>query len=561
MSRTGQQRPGFLLYLPFYKPGKPIDTLDQRLEAFAGWVYAPFVSDDFFSGILGIGPGQLTVHVYEGPKAAAGSLIFDSTSGTSTAVASTSETDLRPLSLRGHIFSVGFSRGENFPAAGNGNANTIRLFGVITSFAMALTLWSLVGSRSKARAAAERATAELRATTALQERMLRGAPYATISIKLDGTITLFNRAAEELLGYSAEELIEKENVQILLRGSAAESLGITGENKESATIQAYLQMIASNPGQEYDWKFTRKDGSKFPGRLSLAHTTDGNGKVTGMVGMVRNIEIERRAQEVESRLAAIVDSSGDAIFSVDSAGLFTSWNRGAEELLGYTQEEALGMPALLIVPEDEQAQATEIRSAMQRGETLRFETTRLKKDGSIVDVAITISPLRDEHGEVVATASLLRDISAEKRARVELQEMLEVLESNSFVLTEQAEALDGLRREAEFLANHDGLTGVYNRRAWFACGRIGRCHGGRHLRRRPLQKSKRHLWPSDGRCRAARGCESALCGHRGTWPGWAHRWRGVRRLVPRAAAGSDGRCGRVHHGRCRRTYRGRRYNA
>jgi PAS domain S-box-containing protein len=238
---------------------------------------------------------------------------------------------------------------------------------------MALTLWSLIGSRSKAREAAERATVELRASLAFQEHLLTGAPYATISAKLDGTVTLFNQAAERLLGYTAEEVVEKEKVQLFLRGHVADTLGIEGEGREQKALQAYLAKVASTPGEEYDWVFTRKDGTTFPGRLSLALVQDPNEKVTGMVGMVRNIEVERRAQEAESRLAAIVDTSGDAIFSVDNAGLFTTWNRGAEELLGYTNDEAIGMPAILIVPEEEREQAIEIRRAMQQGETLRYE--------------------------------------------------------------------------------------------------------------------------------------------------------------------------------------------
>lgn len=127
-------------------------------------------------------------------------------------------------------------------------------------------------------------------------------------------------------------------------------------------------------------------------------------------------------------MAAIVDSSFDAIISKDLKGVIRTWNGAAEKLFGYTAAEAIGQPILMLIPEDRHSEEVDIISRISRGERVEtFETVRLRKDGSTVAVSLTISPIRDIKGRIVGASKIARDISAakenERRIRILLREV------------------------------------------------------------------------------------------------------------------------------------------
>ena len=125
----------------------------------------------------------------------------------------------------------------------------------------------------------------------------------------------------------------------------------------------------------------------------------------------------------QALLAAIVESSDDAIISKTLQGIITSWNAGAERLFGYTAEEAIGQAITMVIPEDRQGEERVILSRLRRGERIdHFETIRKAKDGRLIDISLTISPIRNDNGEVVGASKVARDITEQKRARRELQE-------------------------------------------------------------------------------------------------------------------------------------------
>lgn len=122
-------------------------------------------------------------------------------------------------------------------------------------------------------------------------------------------------------------------------------------------------------------------------------------------------------------LAAIVASSDDAIISKTLDGIITSWNRGAERLFGYTAAEAIGRSVLLIIPDDRKSEEEMILSRLRRGErTDHFETVRVTKDGRLLDISLTISPICDEAGQLIGASKVARDITDEKRTQRELRE-------------------------------------------------------------------------------------------------------------------------------------------
>ena len=167
----------------------------------------------------------------------------------------------------------------------------------------------------------------------------------------------------------------------------------------------------------------RPDGTRFwfvpyPGLFR-----DAGGKVTGGINMLLDITDRKQAERTDSLLAAIVDSTDDAIISKGLDGIITSWNRAAQGLFGYTAQEAIGKHITLIVPDDRLHEEATIIEQLSRGERIdHFETLRRHKNGTLLDISLTISPVRDTAGRVVGASKVARDIGGRKRAEAALRE-------------------------------------------------------------------------------------------------------------------------------------------
>jgi PAS domain S-box-containing protein len=137
----------------------------------------------------------------------------------------------------------------------------------------------------------------------------------------------------------------------------------------------------------------------------------------------------RRAQEIAERLAAVVESSSDAIISKDLNGIITAWNRGAEKVFGYSSTEALGKPLLILLPPERKNEERDILALIQRGESVEhFETIRVRKDGVHINVSVTISPIRNSGGAIVGASKITRDITERKQAEAVLAEQAQVMD-------------------------------------------------------------------------------------------------------------------------------------
>ena len=137
-----------------------------------------------------------------------------------------------------------------------------------------------------------------------------------------------------------------------------------------------------------------------------------------IIGLADKKPAAERGQELAAqRLAAIVESSDDAILSTDLNGIITSWNKGAERLFGYTEEETLGKPVTMLMPPERQNEEPAILARIRRGERVdHYETVRQRKDGSLIDISLTVSPIKDTNGQVVGASKIARDVSERKRA-------------------------------------------------------------------------------------------------------------------------------------------------
>jgi PAS domain S-box-containing protein len=179
----------------------------------------------------------------------------------------------------------------------------------------------------------------------------------------------------------------------------------------------------------------RPDGTRIPFIPYPTPLFDASGTLIGAVNMLVDIterrEAEQRLRDSEARyraIAAIVESSEDAIVTKNLDSIITSWNRGAERLFGYTAEEAIGKPVTMLIPTERQNEEPIILARIRRGERVEhYETIRQRKDGSMVDISLTISPVRNPEGKIIGASKIARDITerrqAEERQRLLLREM------------------------------------------------------------------------------------------------------------------------------------------
>jgi hypothetical protein len=201
----------------------------------------------------------------------------------------------------------------------------------------------------------------------------------------------------------------------------------------------------------------RKDGDEIPVEIGLNSLETPAGVFT--VASIVDITDRRRAEEVEQRMAALVDSAEDAIVTKDLCGVVRSWNAGAERLLGYRADEIVGRPITLLIPEDRRSEEVLILDTIRSGQRVaHFETVRRRKDGTLVDVSLTISPILDRRGAIVGASKIMRDISRRKRTEDELRRSNRKLEQ--------------INRELDdfvYTASHDlraPLTGISSLAQW-----------------------------------------------------------------------------------------------
>jgi PAS domain S-box-containing protein len=226
-----------------------------------------------------------------------------------------------------------------------------------------------------------------------------------LSITLDGMITSWNKSAERVFGYSAREAIGSHINLIIPRDRHAEEKDILARVSHGESVD------------HFDTVRQRKNGSLIDISLTVSPVKDAHGRVVGASKVAREITERKRAERSTALLAAIVDSSDDAIVSKTLDGIITSWNPSAERIFGYSAQEAIGKHITLIIPHERWDEETNIIERLRRGERLdHFRTVRRRKDGSLFDVSLTISPVKDSGGSIIGASKVARDITAEVRA-------------------------------------------------------------------------------------------------------------------------------------------------
>jgi PAS domain S-box-containing protein len=179
-----------------------------------------------------------------------------------------------------------------------------------------------------------------------------------------------------------------------------------------------LEIVVERPGGE------RRHVIPAPSLL-----TDERGRITGAINCLFDITDHKRAETAAMRLAAVVQSSHDAIAAKTVDGIITDWNQGAQRIFGYKPEEIIGKSVLTLIPKERQSEEQEILRTIRRGKSLdHYETVRRRKDGKLIDVSLTISPIRGPKGEIVGVSKIARDITKQKQAERRLAEQARLLD-------------------------------------------------------------------------------------------------------------------------------------
>lgn len=270
------------------------------------------------------------------------------------------------------------------------------------------------------------------ATSLLEQHyglLLEAIPDAMFLVDVEGTIQLVNTQVEQIFGYTRAEILGKP-VEMVMPGS------YRSRHRE------HVRRYATNPelrlmGQSREFSAKRKNGSEFHVEVALSPVEIEGIRFT--FAAVRDITVRKTVQEAQRQLDAILGSSPDAITRKDLNCRITAWNAGAEQMFGYTEQDVLGKSNSLLIPADKWLieQAAE-RTVLDHGEIQRFESVRQNKDGKRLDVAVTVSPIRDEHGAVIGLSDMAKSIAARKKAESELVELNLNLEQR---IVQRSEAL------------------------------------------------------------------------------------------------------------------------
>ncbi|HEV2314657.1 MAG TPA: PAS domain S-box protein [Candidatus Acidoferrales bacterium] len=279
--------------------------------------------------------------------------------------------------------------------------------------------------------------------------MIDALPAAIYTTDAEGRLTHFNPAAVKLSGRTPELGTDQWCVTWKLfwpdgTPMKHDECPMAVALKEGR-IQDGVEAIAERPDGTRSWFIP------YPRLLR-----DDEGRIIGGINMLLDITDRKRADNANNLLAAIVDSSDDAIVSKTLDGVITSWNRSAERLFGYTAEEAIGQHITLIVPPDRLHEEATIIGRLKRGERIaRFETVRRRKDGTLLDVSLTISPVKDSAGRVVGASKVARDITERKQTEQALRKSEERLEMELAATRQLAEVSAQLAEEGNCEALYD----------------------------------------------------------------------------------------------------------
>jgi len=250
----------------------------------------------------------------------------------------------------------------------------------------------------------------------LPAQLFEQLPFAIYVCDRDGLVLRYNRRAAELWGRSPKLGDPDERFCGSYRMLRPDGSPLPHHQCPMADV---LRTGVSVRQQEIH--IERPNGSHGIALVDIEPIKDSDGNILGAVNCFQDITERKGSEEAALRLAAIIESSNDAIVSKDLNGIITSWNAGAERIFGYMAEEIIGKPITVLIPPDYQKEEEAIIERIRRGQRVEhYETVRQRKHGSLIDVSLTISPVKNAQGKIVGASKIARDISEHKRNEAQI---------------------------------------------------------------------------------------------------------------------------------------------
>ena len=269
--------------------------------------------------------------------------------------------------------------------------------------------WLSAKAVTKAHRELQHSVSALRDNDLRLHDLLDALPAAIYTTDAEGRVTYFNQAAVDLSGRRPE--LGSDEWCVTWRLFSPD--GTPMRHDECPMAQALKQ---DRPIRGIEAVAERPDGTRVPFIPYPTPLHDASGKLTGAVNMLIDITDRKRHDEIAQRLSSIVESSDDAIISKNLDGIIASWNNGAQRLFGYAAEEVIGKHITILIPPDHRDEENTIIDRIRRGQRVEhYETVRRRKDGSRVEISLTVSPVKNGQGKIVGASKIARDITVRKR--------------------------------------------------------------------------------------------------------------------------------------------------
>ncbi len=293
----------------------------------------------------------------------------------------------------------------------------------------------LLIQQQAARAEAEQLQKQLK-------KILSLLPAAVYTCDTDGRITFFNKHMVELWGRPPKTDSEAEKFC-----DALKFIGPEGSCLAVSETPAAKALGTGEPVRSAEAVIERPDGSRIPISINIDPLWSPAGDRIGAINVLQDLTEIKKAEESRLRLAAIVEFSDDAIISKDLSGIIMTWNQGAERLFGYSAEEIIGEPVMKLIPADRYDEEPEILDRIRHGKHItHYETVRRRKNGSLVEISLTVSPIKDSTGRIIGASKIARDITdrkeAERALRTAKDELVRANESLEKRVQERTAALE-----------------------------------------------------------------------------------------------------------------------
>jgi len=278
----------------------------------------------------------------------------------------------------------------------------------------------------------ERADEALRRSEERYRALFNLGPVAIYSIDASGVIENFNHRAAELWG--REPALGDTDQRFCGSFKMFRPDGSFMPHEQCPMAEVVSGKITA--AHDAEVLIERPDGSRVTVLVNIRPLKNDRGEVIGAINCFYDITERKRADTAASRLAAVVQSSHDAIVAKDLNGIITDWNQSAERIFGYGPKEIIGKSVLTLIPKDRYSEEQDILKRIRRGEVVdHYETVRLRKDGTLINVSLTISPVKDLNGKIIGISKIVRDITRQKRAEQRLAEQSRLLDlSNEAIL-------------------------------------------------------------------------------------------------------------------------------